>query len=308
MSNESETPISSVVRKRLFSLTYGMLGSWADAEDLVQETLARLLAHADKPEDSAAWCFRVATNLALDKLRHEKLVRKHYHGPWLPEPFPTGELSEDAADVAERNELLSLGVLRMLETLSANERGVYVLREAFGLSYPEIGALLRVTSAAARQRMSRARRSMEAQRLRDPVRAPEGSAPSDAEHARLYQELIASIYAGDEQRVAALFADDAELVTDGGGVVSAAIRPVLEPQRIARVLVHLAGTDRNQEPMAFEIVDANGAPAVRIARAGALDAVASIEHAEGMITGIYVVRNPEKLKAWDASMQARRVP
>lgn len=255
----------------------------ADAEDVVQEAQLRLHTQTPQPDNADAWLFRTVTHLALDRLRHEKVKRKHYVGPWLPEPIVDPE--PDGAAVVEMAEELSLGFLFMLERLSPAERVVFVLREGFDLDFDEIGDLLDVTPSACRQRLRRARANL--------AREPFDVAPA-SEQRRLLAAMVSAVQARDLDRLVNLFSDDAVVYTDGGGVVSAAIVPITEPQRIAQVTLHL--TQRLETDVhSFESVLVNGAPGLAIFNAGELETVVCVDVADGQITRVYAMRNPNKL-------------
>ncbi len=285
----------------LEGLAYRMLGSVADAEDVVQEARLRLLRQDSAPRDESAWLFRVVTNLALDKLRERKRQRLSYPGPWLPEPLPTAEIAADPAagtgvepDAAvELAESLSMGLLLVLERLSAAERVVYVLREGFDLPFEDIATLVEASPAACRQRYRRARRHLHVD-AGPPATRPGLPAPP-AETRALLERLLAAVAERDTERVASLFAEDAVAYADGGGVVSAAIRPVTDPARIARVIVHLAEKADQQGGMEIRWVELNAGPALLIEQGGQLHSSLQMDVAGGLIRRLYVMRNPAKL-------------
>jgi len=276
--------IADVDRRGLVRLAYRLLGSVEEAEDVVQDAHVRLLAAARPPDHAGAWLFRTVTNLAIDRLRHLKVVRRAYPGPWLPEPLADDETEAEGA--ALRADELSVGLLLLLERLSVSERVAFVLRESFELDFAAMGRLLGAGADACRQRYHRARRKLDAD-----WHAP---APT-ATQKRLLEHLRDAVLAGDRAGVVRLLSDDALLLTDGGGKVSAAIRPVAEPARIAQVLVHLAA----QQPLdrlSLEWRPLNGGVGLLIREDGVPQSVIQVGVGEtGRLSRLYVLRNPDKL-------------
>ncbi len=268
---------------RLKSLAYGMLGSVADAEDVVQDAIIRLHQMDTPPESPEAYLYRVVSNLCIDRLRAEKIRRRDYQGPWLPDPYPL-DAGEDLAILAEQ---LTTGFLLLLENLSPAERVVYVLREAFDYSFNEIAELLGISVANARQRASRARARVRAQA--PPCRT------SRSHQRRLLEVLVARITAGDVDGLMSLLAEDAVAVTDGGGVVSAAIRPVLGRDRIVQVTTHLARKAAAEGALEFSFVDVPSGVGLLIKQDGQLHSFFQIEADDARIQRIYVMRHPAKL-------------
>lgn len=270
---------------RLEALAYRMLGSVADAEDVVQEARLKLLAQTEAPDSEEAWLFRVVTNLALDRLREQKRRREAYPGPWLPEPLPTGAPD----DVAELAEDLSMGLVLMLERLSPAERAVFVLREGFDLGFNDIGAVLDATPASCRQRYRRAKGH-----LADPSSGPRPQASPGDQQAML-ERLLDAVASRDLDGLVELFAEDCVTYADGGGVVSAAIIPITEPRRIAQVTMHLARKMEAEGELNFVWCDLNGGPGILITLDGALVSTLQLDVMDGRIAHLYIVRNPEKL-------------
>ena len=284
--------------QRLEALAYGMLGSVHDAEDVVQEAKLKLHQQAGAPSSEEAFLYRVVSNLCIDRLRREKTRRKHYAGPWLPEPVAADRFRD-----VELAQELSMGLLMLLENLSPAERVVFVLREAFDFSFEEIAELLDISVASARQRASRARR-----RLKDvavPVALP---AP---EEKRLLEKLALHVMQGDMDALVAMLGDDFVAYTDGGGVVSAAIRPVHGAERFATVLMHLyrkAMAEATEDaPLTFSFERCHGAWAAVIRQGDQVHSctqIAASPLAPGRIQRVYIMRNPQKLGS--LSSPARR--
>lgn len=259
-----------------------MLGSVAEAEDVVQEAQLRLHQRKRPPDSDEAFLFRVTTNLCLDRLRKEKVRRKAYLGPWLPDPV----VAED--QTVELAEELSIGFMRLLETLTPAERVSYVLREGFDYSFADIASVLEISEANARQRAARARkRLMGSEDF-------ERHTPDDEQRA-LLEALLAAVANRDTDALVDLMSENAVVYTDGGGVVSAAVRPVTGPRRIAQVTLHLAQKAAAQEPLVTEFARVNGGWGLLMLQGGAVHSVIQVEGADGKVERVYVVRNPNKL-------------
>jgi RNA polymerase sigma-70 factor (TIGR02957 family) len=272
-------------RSLLFTVAYEMLGSAADAEDVVQEAWLRWAdlgaqGQADV-RDPRAYLVRIATRQTLNRLRTQARRREEYVGPWLPEPLLT---SPDVAEDVELAESVSIALLTVLETLGPVERAVFVLREVFETPYDEIAEAVGRAPATVRQIAHRAREHVAARRPRVRV--------DRAEQAAVVERFLAAVRGGDVQGLLAVLAPDVVVVSDGGGVVSAALRPITGADRVAAFLGGLA-----RKVGAFEArpMWLNGGPAMRIDLDTALDTVASLVIEDGRITRIYAIRNPHKL-------------
>jgi RNA polymerase sigma-70 factor (ECF subfamily) len=273
-------------RSLLFTVAYEMLGSAADAEDVVQETWLRW-AGVDRAavREPRAYLVQIVTRQALNRLRTLARRREEYVGEWLPEPLLT---SPDVAEDVEFAESVSIAMLTVLETLAPAERAVFVLREVFDLPYPEIAAAVDKTPAAVRQIAHRAREHVAARRPRIQV--------DRAEQQRVIERFLTALETGDLQVLLDVLAPDVVLVADGGGQVTAVRRPVVGGVRVATLL------SRFKEVAPGAVVGTawlNGAPAVRIDLAGELDTAVSVVIADGRITHIYAMRNPDKLARLD---------
>jgi RNA polymerase sigma-70 factor (TIGR02957 family) len=269
-------------RSLLFTVAYEMLGSAADAEDVVQETWLRWDG-VDRAEvrEPRAYLVRIVTRQALNRLRTLSRRREDYVGEWLPEPLLT---SPDIAEDVEFAESVSIAMLTVLETLTPVERAVFVLHEVFDLPYPDIAASVDKTQAAVRQIAHRAREHVAARRPRIRV--------DRAEQQRVVDRFLTALQTGDLQVLLDVLAPDVVLIADGGGEVAAARQPVLGSDRVASFLSRLKAVDPSAVVRAAWF---NGAPAGRVERAGALDTAISVVVADGRITRIYAIRNPHKL-------------
>ena len=269
-------------RSLLFTVAYEMLGSAADAEDVVQEAWLRW-ADVDQAEvrDPRAYLVRVVTRQALNRLRALNRRREEYVGPWLPEPLLT---SPDVAEDVELAENVSIAMLTILETLGPAERAAFVLREVFDTPYGEIAAALDKSPTAARQLAHRAREHVAARRPRMQVSTTE-------QHAAV-ERFLAAIHTGDVQGLLDVLAPDVVLLADGGGLAAAFTRPVAGAGRVAQLLAGFAKVARGAH---VEPTWLNGAPAVRIDLDGQPDTAISLVIDDGRVTRIYAVRNPQKL-------------
>ncbi|SDL91319.1 RNA polymerase sigma factor SigJ [Microbacterium azadirachtae] len=211
-------------RPRLFGIAYRMLGSVAEAEDVVQEAWMRWQAYdRQSVREPEAFLATTTTRLAMNELQSARARRETYIGPWLPEPIDT---DADPELVAERSETLRFAILILLERLTPAERAAYVLHEAFGYPYRQIAEVISTTEDAARQLASRARRRITAERRR-PV--------GDAEQRRLLQAFIDAARSGDIAALESLLTEDVVGITDGGGLANAARVPLVGRERVVQV-------------------------------------------------------------------------
>ena len=278
-------------RNLLFTVAYEMLGSAADAEDVLQETWLRW-ADVDRVEvrDERAYLVRITTRLSLNRMRTVARRREAYVGPWLPEPLLT---TPDVAEDVELADSVSTAMLLVLETLSPTERAVFVLREVFDLPYDEIAAAVDKSPAAVRQVAHRAREHVEARRPRAAVTA--------RERDEVIARFLGAAATGDRQALMDVLAPDVVLLTDGGGVKKAALRPIHGRDKVTRFLEAVM-----PDGFVADAVVVNGSPALRIAVDGEVDAVASLLVEDGRVTGLYVVRNPAKLARLDGLVALTR--
>ncbi|MFJ9085189.1 RNA polymerase sigma-70 factor [Streptomyces sp. NPDC102384] len=270
-------------RNLLFTVAYEMLGSAADAEDVLQETWLRWVeVDLDQVRDQRAYLVRMTTRQALNRLRTMSRRKESYVGPWLPEPLLT---TPDVAQDVELAESVSMAVMLVLETLSPTERAVFVLREVFDVGYDDVAAAVGKTPAAVRQIAHRARRHVDARRPRAVVSQRRARAAVDS--------FLRALEGGDLQGLLDVLAPDVVYMGDGGGVKHAALRPIVGADKVARLLA--GGLGRNTIPIAFGPATVNGGAGLTIHLDGELDSVVAVHVEDGRITGIYVVRNPEKL-------------
>jgi len=268
-------------RGRLFGLAYRMLGSAAEAEDVLQEAQLRWLA-ADRAAVSSpqAWLTTVVTRLCLDALKSARARRETYVGPWLPEPVATARFDEPA-DLAS----ISQAFLLLLESLSPLERAVFVLREVFDYSFAEVAETLGRDEAACRQLLHRARAQVQARRPR--------FARSAEQHGRLLGAFLAAVSQGDVAGLQQILADDVVAWSDGGGRAKAALNVVHGPDKVARLFIGL--TKKGGATLAVEPAELNGWPAIIARDGGLVRAALAIETDGEKIFALYLVNNPDKL-------------
>ena len=282
-------------RNLLFTVAYEMLGSAADAEDVLQESWLRW-ADVDRlaVRDARAYLVRIVTRQALNHLRTVSRRREGYIGQWLPEPILT---TPDIADDVEFAESLSIAMLTVLETLHPTERAVFVLREVFDVPFDEIAHAVDKSPAAVRQIAHRSRDHVAARRPRVRVER--------FEHAQVVERLVAALTTGDLQELMDVLAPDVVAVSDGGGRVhGAARRPIVGADRLARYL--LGGIAKAGPGFVMVPVFVNGQPGVRIEVDGELAAAVSVIVEHGRVVRIYSIANPDKLAWLDAEMPLAR--
>ncbi|MFE7034839.1 RNA polymerase sigma-70 factor [Streptomyces sp. NPDC057621] len=270
-------------RNLLFTVAYEMLGSAADAEDVLQETWLRWVdVDLQQVRDQRAYLVRITTRQALNRLRTMSRRKESYVGPWLPEPLLT---TPDVAQDVELAESVSMAVMLVLETLSPTERAVFVLREVFDVGYDDIAAAVDKTPSAVRQIAHRARRRVDARRPRAVV--------SQRQTRAAVESFARALEDGDLQALLDVLAPDVVYMGDGGGVKHAALRPIVGAEKVARLLA--GGLGKNTIPVTFGPTMVNGSPALAVHLDGELDSIVAARVEADRITGLYVVRNPEKL-------------
>jgi RNA polymerase sigma-70 factor (ECF subfamily) len=280
------------VRPRLFGIAYRMLGSAAEAEDIVQDVWLRWqVTDRAVVRDAAAFLVTTATRLAINVIQSARARRETYVGSWLPEPVDT---SADPRLGAERGEALEFAVLVLLEKLSPTERAAYVLREAFDYPYREIADMLRLEEANTRQLVTRAR-----QHVADGRRAP----ASAAEQRRLLEAFISAAQEGDVAALTGLFASDIVSTSDGGGFVRAARVPVVGRERVATFIAAFAGHFWSGVTIGWS--ETNGQASVLLSRGGAAVALVTIGASVEGIDRIMWVMRPSKLAAISSSPQSK---
>lgn len=280
--DETDLATFAQVRPRLFGIAYRITGSATEADDVVQETWVRWQG-ADRAgvRDAPAFLATVTTRLAINAIQSARARRETYIGPWLPEPVDT---SADPLLGAQRAEALELAVLAVLERLAPRERAAYVLREAFDYPYDRIAELLDVGDANVRQIVSRARTRVDGER-RNTV--------SPQERERLLGAVVDAAQGGDLAALEQLLAEDVVVVSDGGGIVHAARRPIVGRAKVANALVGFAR--KYWDGATATPVVLNGAPGLLVARGDERIALATLEAGPDGIARMHFVVNPEKM-------------
>ncbi|WP_237773954.1 RNA polymerase sigma-70 factor [Actinosynnema sp. ALI-1.44] len=274
-------------RNLLFTVAYEMLGSAADAEDVLQETWLKWVGvDLDTVENQRAYLVRITTRQALTRLRVLGRRKESYVGSWLPEPLLT---TPDVAEDVELADSVSMAMLLVLETLAPTERAVFVLREVFDVGYDEIAEAVGKSPAAVRQIAHRARAHVSARRPREVVSPTQTRGVLDA-----FQRAVET---GDLQGLLDILAPDVVLLGDGGGVKQAVPRPIVGADKVARLTV--GGLEKFATKLAIYPVQVNGCPALAVHLDGEMDTVVAVRVDNGRITGLYAVRNPEKLSHMD---------
>jgi RNA polymerase sigma-70 factor (ECF subfamily) len=275
--------VFEAVRPRLFGIAYRMLGSAADAEDVLQDAWLRWdTADRDAVAEPGAYLATVVTRLSIASLTSARSERESYVGPWLPEPVDT---SSDPLLGAERAEALSLAVLLLLERLAPAERAAFVLHAAFDYPHARVAEVLETSEANARQLYSRARKHLDAERARE---------VAPAERARLLAAFLAAAEAGDLAALEGVLARDVVSISDGGGKVLAARKIVDGPERVAHFL--LGVLEKFGHGITAHPVVVNGEPAVLGRRGDGFPlALWTVDAAADGIRGVFIVLNPDKL-------------
>lgn len=279
----------TLLRPLLFTIAYEMLGSATEADDVLQDSYLRWAAvDLATVRDTKSYLAQLVTRQALNSLRAGARRREDYVGPWLPEPLLLEE-QDPAADVVLA-ESISMAMLVLLETLSPDERAVFVLREVFGFDYGEIAEAVGRPAPTVRQVAHRAREHVRARRKRFDTVDPE-------RNAEITAQFLATAASGDVDALMTMLAPDATWTADSGGVVSAARRPVVGADKVARAIAGLIRRGAAMGAMRVETVTCNSAPAVLLYLGDQLEGVITLEIAEDKITNFYVMRNPQKLAA-----------
>jgi RNA polymerase sigma factor (sigma-70 family) len=283
-------------RQRLINLTYRLLGSLAEAEDAVQETYARWYAMTAQQqhaiESPGAWLTTVASRVCLNLLGSARARRETYVGEWIPEPLPESAQWITAIDPADRvtlDESVNMAFLVVLESMTPAERVAFILHDVFRYSFAEVAEIVGRTPAACRQLASSARRRIRASS------APAAAAPV-AQRTGIIRAFKAAWEAKDIDALIGLLDPDATAIADGGGLAMAFLRPIEGGEQVARAWVEIA--NRAEGTMTFFERTVNGQPGLVAERGGVIVTVFAFDVAGDRIKRIWVVRNPEKLRAW----------
>lgn len=285
MQPEDPTLSFDRLRPRLQGIAYRMLGSVAEAEEVVQDAWLRWYeAQADPPDNTEAWLVTVTTRIAIDRLRAAKLQREHYAGIWLPEPLLTDSPATPEA-LLERADDVSVAFLMLLERLSPEARAAFLLHEVLDVDYPEVARMIGKAEPACRQLVSRAKKQLADERPRYEV--------SPATHHRLLSGFAQAMTGGDFAALRAMLADGAELIGDGGGKLPSFPKPLVGGQRIAQLF--FASHRRWHERLRIQLVRLNGEWGLLRFFNGALESAQTYQTDGERIVRIQVQRNPDKL-------------
>ncbi|MGV0793598.1 RNA polymerase sigma factor SigJ [Mycolicibacterium sp. XJ1819] len=290
------------LRPLLFTIAYEILGSATESDDVLQDSYLRW-AEVDLTtvQDTKAYLARLVTRQALNALRAQSRRREDYVGPWLPEPLllDTSDGTDASTDVVLA-ESVSMAMLVVLETLTPEERAVFVLREVFGFSHDEIASTVGKSANAVRQMAYRARDHVQARRRRvEPV--------DSATSVRITEEFMTAAATGDMDGLLAMLAPDVTWTADGGGKAPAIRRPVVGAKKVAALITSFFRVGPQRLPdIRFETVNCNSAPAVIISDGDDLLGVFLVEIVDGAITNFYAMANPEKLAGIASPRTIRR--
>jgi len=287
--SERHDELLEELRPAAFAISYRMLGSVAEAEDVVQEALLRLhtaLERGERIESPRAYVATVATRLAIDVLRSARVRRESYVGEWLPEPL-VSDSSDDPARHAEMTDSLSLAFLVLLESLSPEQRAVFLLHDVFDYGYSEIAEIVGMSEANARQLAARARRHLQEQRPRFEA--------SREQRDELAHRFFAAARQGELASLEALLAADVVLHGDGGGKVPALARARFGRRRVARTLTAWFRQGAKVPEPELREVEVNGQPGAVLMAGGGVVSVMALDIADGRVQGIRSIVNPDKL-------------
>ncbi|MGY2032530.1 RNA polymerase sigma factor SigJ [Nocardia gipuzkoensis] len=299
--DESDPSLAAIMSERrgLINLAYRLLGSLAEAEDVVQETYARWYAMSRRRQETiespGAWLTRVAGRICLDQLGSARARRERYVGEWIPEPLPertewingwSRGATNDPADRVTLDESITMAFLVVLESMTPAERVAFILHDVFGFAFAEVAEIVGRTPAACRQLASSARRR---------VRASQGPAVPEVQRARIVRDFKRAWEAKDIDALIGLLDPDATAIGDGGGLVSARLRPVEGNEQIARTLLDVV---EKASDMTFSERTVNGRPGLVAQQDGVTVTVIAFDFSGDRITRIWAVRNPDKLRTW----------
>jgi RNA polymerase sigma-70 factor (ECF subfamily) len=293
--------LSAVIseRRQLINLAYRLLGSLTEAEDAVQETYVRWYAMSRQQQEAiaspGAWLTTVASRICLDLLGSARARRERYVGEWLPEPLPgpteqiggrAGSVTADPADRVTLDESVNMAFLVVLESMTPAERVTFILHDVFRYSFAEVAEVAGRTAAACRQLASSARRR---------IRAAQAPATPAARQASIIRDFKQAWEAGDIDALIGLLDPDATVVADGGGLVSAVLRPIEGGEQVARYAVDIVGRVPNLTILESTV---NGLPGLVTQQDGVTVTVMAFDVAGDRIRHIWAVRNPDKLRPW----------
>jgi RNA polymerase sigma-70 factor (ECF subfamily) len=274
------------LRPYLFSIAYRMLGSAGDAEDIVQDAFLRWEGAEAEVESPKAYLSKIVTRLSLDHLKSARVRRETYVGPWLPEPL-VEEKEPDAAERTEQVETLSMAFLVLLETLTPMERAVFILRDVFDYEYAEIAEIVDRSEDSCRQIAHRAKQHIAARRPR--------FSTSPEKRKELTTRFLEACALGELEGLTALLSEEIVLMSDGGGKVRAARRPIVGSEKVARFVLGIL--KKAPEETAMRVVWVNGQPGVALYEREVPSSLLTLDVGDQGIFGINIIVNPDKLTA-----------
>jgi len=300
-------------RPMLFMLAYRMLGSVMDAEDIVQESfIAASRVDDARVDQMKSYLCKIVTNRCIDYLRSARKRRELYVGPWLPEPLIGAATDADPAEAADVKESVGTAFMILLERLTASERAVLMLREVLGFEYGEIAEMIGKSEANCRQLLRRAKKRLEASRddegdvltqaaakqvngtEAEPGEKLAGHVAEAAQRRAVLERFVAALASGNVDLLLQTIAEDALLVSDGGGKVSAAIRPIVGSEKITAFFMGLL--KKAAPDFRYELITVNGAPGIISYVGGEVSNVISFDYADNRLSNVYIVVNPDKLR------------
>lgn len=300
-------------RPMLFMLAYRMLGSVMDAEDIVQESfIAASRVDDARVDQMKSYLCKIVTNRCIDYLRSARKRRELYVGPWLPEPLVGAAIDADPAESANVKESVGTAFMILLEKLTASERAVFMLREVLSFEYGEIAGMIGKSEANCRQLLRRAKKRLEASRDdegdeltqaaakrvsgagAEPGDKQAGNAAGAVAQRAVLERFVAALASGNVELLLQTIAEDALLVSDGGGKVSAAIRPIVGSAKIAAFFMGLL--KKAAPDSRYELTMVNGSPGIITYVGGEVSSVISFDYADNRLSNVYIVVNPDKLR------------
>ena len=298
MNTDEHAERFTLLRPLLFTIVYEMLGSATESDDVLQDSYLRWSqVDLDTVRDTRSYLAKLVTRQALNALRANSRRREDYVGPWLPEPILIDE--HDASSDTVLAESVSMAMLVLLETLTPDERAVFVLREVFGFEHQDIAAVVGRSAVSVRQMAHRARQHVQARRKR--------FAPVDAATtAQVTAQFMAATATGDLAGLLALLAPDAVWTADSGGKTTASRLPLVGAEKVAAAVLTIFHMRRRTSDLRIETVSCNGAPAIVAYVEGRLEGVFLLAIADGKITDLFAIRNPDKLLAMSETHRISR--
>jgi RNA polymerase sigma-70 factor (ECF subfamily) len=284
---DPKTELFEQYRSELINIAYGMLGNLSDAQDIVQDAYLRWdNIDLEKVDNPGAYLKTIVSRLCIDHFRSAKKQREKYYGPWLPEPITSSNnLSPDTN--IELHEDLTIALLHLLESLSSEQRAIYLLHDIFGYKFSEVAELLNKTSAACRKAAQPARNHIRKNNLPEPSLAGTDNAQ------QIVQQFIQAIQERDMAKLRSLLTEDAVMYSDGGGKATAAPKPIKSLKKVSKFLISIA--EKNTDPISIEVITVNNRAGLKVYINKILHSIWSFKITDDNIERIYAILNPDKL-------------